>query len=114
MRVVAELLRPFMPDTGERMLGMLGVDAGADVVGDACGAARWRRARTLGETSALFPRIEHTVEELQTDGSRYQRRRRGAPAPASAAAPAPRHPRRPRQPLPQHRPSRRGSRSTTS
>ncbi|MQA30202.1 MAG: methionine--tRNA ligase [Luteitalea sp.] len=64
LRVIAELIRPFMPATGERTLRMLGVEPEA---------ASWTSLRpgtlepgtTLGELAALFPRIEHTVEELR-------------------------------------------------
>jgi len=64
LRVVAELIRPFVPGTGERTLEMLGVPAEPN---------SWTnlKARTLapgtrlGPTRALFPRIEQTVEELQ-------------------------------------------------
>jgi len=64
LRVIAELLRPFMPETGERTLAMLGLDPTAD---------SWRtlargtlRAGTkLGPSQPLFPRIEQSVEELQ-------------------------------------------------
>ena len=64
LRVVAELLRPFMPGTGERALKMLGL---------APTAGSWQTLKRgtlatgtrLGETSPLFPRIEQTVEELQ-------------------------------------------------
>jgi methionyl-tRNA synthetase len=64
LRVIAELIRPFMPDTGERTLAMLGL---------AAGAASWADLRpgtlapgtTLGQTVPLFPRIEQTVEELR-------------------------------------------------
>jgi methionyl-tRNA synthetase len=64
LRVVAELIRPFMPDTAERTLGMLGL---SPLPGS------WQQLKRgtlvpgtrLGETRALFPRIEQTVEELQ-------------------------------------------------
>jgi methionyl-tRNA synthetase len=64
LRVVAELIRPFMPGTGERALTMIGV---------AREAASWQTLEggtlapgtRLGETQPLFPRIEQSVEELQ-------------------------------------------------
>jgi methionyl-tRNA synthetase len=64
VRVVGELVRPFMPGTGERMLEMVGVKAAPDSwvslkSGDLAPGSR------IGETQALFPRIEHSVEELR-------------------------------------------------
>jgi methionyl-tRNA synthetase len=64
LRTVAELLRPFMPGTGERTLRMLGLEPSP---------ASWASLQsglltpgtTLGELAALFPRIEHSVEELR-------------------------------------------------
>jgi methionyl-tRNA synthetase len=64
LRVIAELLRPFMPTTAERMLAM---------IGQAAEPASWAGLQTgtlapgaaLGETAALFPRIELTVEALR-------------------------------------------------
>jgi len=64
VRIVAELVRPFMPETGDRTLRMLGIEPSAD---------SWRSLRRgslkpgsrLGETHPLFPRIEQSVEELQ-------------------------------------------------
>lgn len=64
LRIVAELIRPFMPGTAERTLTMLGVHPAPDSWaslrrGDLASGTR------LGETAALFPRIEQTVEELR-------------------------------------------------
>jgi methionyl-tRNA synthetase len=64
LRVVAELLRPFMPGTAERTLTMLGIPAAAHswatlVRGSLAAGTK------LGETYQLFPRIEQTVEELR-------------------------------------------------
>jgi len=64
LRVIAELLRPFLPGTAERTLRMLGVEpsprAWASLTrGDLAPGTR------LGEIAALFPRIEHTVQELR-------------------------------------------------
>ena len=72
VRVVGELVRPFMPGTGERMLAMVGVTPSAQ---------SWVSLRTgeltpgsrLGETHALFPRIEHSVEELRKMSSDDQK-----------------------------------------
>ena len=65
LRVIAELLRPFMPGTAERTLRMLGVEPDARRPGPPWRAARSSRARRFGETSQLFPRIEQSVEELR-------------------------------------------------
>ena len=64
LRVVAELLRPFVPTTAERLLNMLGQPIEATswttlTVGTV------EAGTALGETVALFPRIELTVEALQ-------------------------------------------------
>jgi methionyl-tRNA synthetase len=64
VRVVAELVRPFMPGTGERMLEMVGVVPSPQSwvslqAGDLAPGSR------IGQTQALFPRIEHSVEELR-------------------------------------------------
>ncbi len=64
LRVIAELLRPFMPSTAERTLRMLGIEPQP---------ASWTSltrgslapGTKLGATSQLFPRIEHSVEELR-------------------------------------------------
>ena len=101
LRVVAELLRPFVPKTAERLLNMLGQPVEA---------ASWTtlavgtlKAGTLGDTVALFPRIELTVEALQqmandTPGTPETTALTPAAAPtpssaetapATAAAPAP-------------------------
>ena len=64
LRVLAELVRPFMPATSARMLAMLGVPSEK---------TSWTTLRPgtlasgtkLGETGALFPRIELSVEELR-------------------------------------------------
>jgi methionyl-tRNA synthetase len=72
VRVVGELVRPFMPGTGERMLAMVGVTPSPQ---------SWVSLRTgelmpgsrLGETHALFPRIEHSVEELRKMSSDAQK-----------------------------------------
>jgi methionyl-tRNA synthetase len=64
VRIVAELIRPFMPGTAERTLRMLGVEPAPQSWvhlkrGDLVSGTR------LGETAPLFPRIEQTVEELR-------------------------------------------------
>ncbi len=96
LRVIAELLRPFMPATAERTLTMLGVTAEA---------ASWATLAPgtlvagthLGDTSPLFPRIEQTVEELRLMSNENSNpptvpdavpASPPAPPPAVAAAPA--------------------------
>jgi len=64
LRIIAELLRPFMPDSAGRTLGMLGVT----IRKDAWSGLRWGQLTAgtrLTETQPLFPRIEQTVEELR-------------------------------------------------
>ncbi|MEQ1729321.1 MAG: methionine--tRNA ligase, partial [Vicinamibacterales bacterium] len=64
LRIIAELLRPFMPGSAERLLAMLG---------QAAAPASWTMLETgtllpgtvLGETVSLFPRMELTVEALR-------------------------------------------------
>jgi len=85
VRVVAELLRPFMPGTGERMLEMVGVTPSPQSwvglrSGELAPGAR------LGTTQALFPRIERSVEELRTMSSDPSQ---PAPPPQPPAPPAP-------------------------
>src|SRR5688500_14089726 len=75
LRVTAALIDPVMPQAAERIRGMLGI-----------AQERWPGLRLgtltsgtrLGETAALFPRIEKTVEEL-----------RGMTSPENSAAEAP-------------------------
>lgn len=94
LRVIAELLRPFMPDTGERTLAMLGVTPSATAWVD-LRAGTLAPGGTLGTTVPLFPRIEHSVEELRlmaddtTQGAGPQTPAPSAPAQAPAHAPAP-------------------------
>ncbi len=81
VRVVSELLRPFMPQTADRTLETLGLVPAADA---------WRTLTTgslaagarLGPSVTLFPRIEHSVEELLSMAT-------DNPIPAASAAPAP-------------------------
>ena len=100
LRVVAELLRPFVPTTAERLLNMLGqpVEAASWAT---LAVGTLEAGTALGETVALFPRIELTVEALQqmandTPGTPETAvpTQAAAPTPASAetapvAAPAP-------------------------
>jgi methionyl-tRNA synthetase len=89
LRVVAEVLRPFMPATAERTLAMLGVTPSAD---------SWRTLRPgmlkpgtlLGETVPLFPRIEQSVEDLRqmsTDNPESPVPAGSAPTPSPATSP---------------------------
>jgi methionyl-tRNA synthetase len=72
VRVVAELVRPFMPGTGERMLEMVGVTPSPKSwVGLQSGALE--AGCRIGNTHPLFPRIEHSVEELRTMSSDLQK-----------------------------------------
>ena len=64
LRVVAELLRPFIPGTAERTLKMLGVEPRADAWTSLARGAL-QPGTTFGETAQLFPRIEQSVEELR-------------------------------------------------
>jgi methionyl-tRNA synthetase len=65
VRLVAELVRPFMPDTGDRALRMLGIEpASRSWREPRCGALS--TGARLGEAKPLFPRIEQSVEDLQT------------------------------------------------
>jgi len=84
VRVIAELVRPFMPATGERTLRMLGIEPSADA---------WHSLRrgtlkpgtVMGPTTALFPRMEQSLEELQNMAADNE-------TPPSAAPPAPQAP----------------------
>jgi methionyl-tRNA synthetase len=64
LSMIAELLRPFMPDAAERTLTMLGVTPQKSSW-TTLGSGRLAPGTTLGTISPLFPRIEHTVEELR-------------------------------------------------
>ena len=89
LRVVAELLLPFIPGSAERVLAMVGVTPGAQSW-MTLATGQLKAGTTIGDTSPLFPRIEHTVEELRQMASDEQTP--SAPAPASvaqAAAPTP-------------------------
>jgi methionyl-tRNA synthetase len=64
LRVIGELLRPFIPASAERALAMVGVkpveNSWQDLTLD-----QLEPGTRLGETAPLFPRIEQTVEELR-------------------------------------------------
>jgi methionyl-tRNA synthetase len=87
VRVIAELVRPFMPETGERTLRMLGLEPSPH---------SWQSlarntlvpGTTMGPTSALFPRMEKSLEELQHMAA-DEETNASALAPVGAAAPTP-------------------------
>jgi methionyl-tRNA synthetase len=83
VRVIAELLRPFMPGTAERALRMLGIEPGPTSWKSLTRGTLSAGTR-LGETGALFPRIEETLEELQ-QMSDDQNSGPGTPAPGTVA-----------------------------
>ncbi len=64
LRMIAELLRPFMPTTAERLLAMLGQVA-APASWTTLETGRLLPGTTLGETVPLFPRMDLTVEALR-------------------------------------------------
>jgi methionyl-tRNA synthetase len=64
LRVVAELIRPFMPGTAERTLRMLGIEP-SPTGWASLHAGSLTPGTRLGELAALFPRIDHSVEELR-------------------------------------------------
>ena len=101
LRVIAELLRPFMPQTAERMLAMLGQGA-APASWASLQAGTLTPGTELGPTVPLFPRIDLPVEELrqmtnETSETPQQpavpapvvEPAAGVPAAVPAAAPAP-------------------------
>ena len=84
LRVVAELLRPFMPHAAERLLEMLGVTARPDSWSTLVPLVSIA-GTTLGAAAPLFPRIDLTLEE-QHDMSNDEKQ---SPAPAAAPTSAP-------------------------
>ncbi len=82
------MLRPFMPGTAERALHMLGVEPQATSWKSLTRGALVAGTR-LGDTTALFPRIEQTVEELRQMADDQHPPPGGAPSTApSTPAPA--------------------------
>jgi methionyl-tRNA synthetase len=85
VRVIAELLRPFIPGTAERTLTMLGLPADAHA---------WKTLQRgtlapgtrLGKTESLFPRMEQSLEELQMTDNPVPP---DAPSPGAHPAPGP-------------------------
>ena len=93
LRVIAELLRPFMPTTAGRMLEMLGCPA-HPASWSTLAAGTLQPGTALGQTAPLFPRIELTVEALrdmahEPTASSTASPAKPAPQAAPAAAPAP-------------------------
>jgi methionyl-tRNA synthetase len=88
LRVVAELLRPFMPGSAERVLAMVGVVPAAQSW-TTLATGELKAGTKIGDTSPLFPRIEQSVEELRKMAPDEQLPPAPAPAPVvPAAAPA--------------------------
>jgi len=85
LRVIAELLRPFMPQSAERMLAMLGQGA-APASWASLQAGTLAPGTALGPTVALFPRIELPVEALRqmSNESSETPQQPAAPTPTSA------------------------------
>jgi methionyl-tRNA synthetase len=81
LRVIGELLRPFIPSSAERALAMVGVRPASKSWEDLT-LDQLEPGTRLGETAALFPRIEQTVEELRRMADEQP-----AAAPAAPAAP---------------------------
>jgi methionyl-tRNA synthetase len=111
VRVIAELVRPFMPETGERTLRMLGIEPSADA---------WQSLKpnaltpgtVMGPTTALFPRMEQSLEELQNMAADNETTPPAGPpaaqpAPASAGVRA--NPISPAQPAPPAPPAQAGA-----
>src|SRR5262249_25833301 len=90
LSTIAELLRPFMPDAAERTLTMLGV-APRKASWTTLGTGQLVSGTTLGTIHPLFPRIEHTVEDLRKMAADTNEGAASAsqPAPTTAASSAP-------------------------
>ncbi len=102
LRIVAALIEPVMPSTATRIRTMLGVER-ADTW-DALTRGSLKAGATLGRIEPLFPRMEHTVDELRKMADTGKNPAAEPPAvlppvpdpgpgvappPAAAAAPAP-------------------------
>ena len=87
LRVVATLIEPVMPTTTARIRTMLGI-AAENWTGLKPGTLR--SGSVLGPIEPLFPRMEHTVDELRkmADAPTPQPPARSPQPPAPAAAPA--------------------------
>jgi methionyl-tRNA synthetase len=97
LRVIAELIRPFMPDAGDRTLRMLGTEP-ASTSWASLAPGTLTPGTTLGETSALFPRIDYSVEEIRQMAADTNDAP-GAPVPPTSS-PAPAAPAQSAQPVP--------------
>ena len=86
VRVIAELVRPFMPETGERTLRMLGIEPSARSWQSLTRNAL-KPGTPMGPTSALFPRMETSLEELQQMAADNETKPPAVP-PVAAGAPA--------------------------
>ncbi len=64
VRLIAELIRPFMPDTAERTLRMIGLEP-EPTAWMALQPGGLQPGTTLGSPGPLFPRIDQTLEELR-------------------------------------------------
>jgi len=87
LRVIGELLRPFIPASAERALAMIGV-SGAPRSWQDLTLDQLEPGTRLGDTAPLFPRIEQTVEELRRMAPDAQEPQPPA-SPAPQATPAP-------------------------
>ena len=89
VRVIAELLRPFMPGTAERALHMLGLTPQSTSWKSLTRGTLVAGTR-FGDTAPLFPRIEQTVEELQKMADdQHPAPNAAAPGAAGPSTPAP-------------------------
>jgi methionyl-tRNA synthetase len=88
LRIIAELLRPFMPETGERTLRMLGL-APASTSWQSLALHQLPVGTTLEPTEPLFPRIEHSVEELRHMSTDPEKPSTPSPTPTPPPAAAP-------------------------
>ena len=115
LRVIAELLRPFMPDTGERTLEMLGVAPSA-IVDRPCSAATLDAGHAASaETRRCFRASNSQWRNLQKMASDPTQPAPRTAAPGTTAPAAPAHRPAPPAPAPPRPPSRRAaSPSTTS
>lgn len=88
VRVIAELIRPFMPETAERTLAMLGIDTSARSW-ESLTSGALKAGTRMGPTSALFPRMETPLEELQHMADNDTNPPAAAPPAAAPPAAAP-------------------------
>jgi len=88
LRIIAELIRPFMPETGERTLRMLGLEP-SSTSWQSLELRQLNAGTALRATEPLFPRIEHTVEELRHMSTDSPNPTPNPPPAAAPAAPAP-------------------------